>query len=106
MRGAFRTLHGLTKWQVGRGEGETAASWYVLVDPLTLTLSPSEGERETIACDCGPSHGFLSKEGQDENPMPENRNRKSSTVHLRSVFGHRISFGIRISGFGFVLDSF
>ena len=45
----------------GRGEGETAASRHVLVDSLTLTLSPSAGERETIACVCRPSHGFLSK---------------------------------------------
>ena len=46
----------------GRDEGVTAASRRVLVDPLTLTLSPSEGERETNASVCRPSHGFLSKE--------------------------------------------
>ena len=45
----------------GRGEGETAARRHVLVGPLTLTLSPSEGERETIVSLCRPSHGFLCK---------------------------------------------
>ena len=43
----------------GRGEGETGASRHVVADPLTLTLSPSEGERETIACACRPSDGIL-----------------------------------------------
>ena len=32
----------------GRGEEETKANRHVPVDPLTLTLSPSEGERENI----------------------------------------------------------
>ena len=45
----------------GRGEGKTAANRHVPVDPLTLTLSPSEGERENIPCSCRPSYGFLSK---------------------------------------------
>ena len=48
------------EWEV-REEGEIAASRHVLVNPLTLTLSPSEGERETFACVCRPSHGPFSR---------------------------------------------
>ena len=41
--------------------GENCGLSHVHVDPLTLTLSPSEGERETIAGVCQQFHGFISR---------------------------------------------